>query len=141
MKIYEKTKNHKKVIDIIGRLWYNKENESRGSEMGEKLICNVCGKNEALGVCCVPSVPCSMAYCKECLEANAHPWGILVANTACCNGLENTADFWKEMVEDTCKHLGRTIEEFNNAVAIDMVTMAGYSDLNEDENEVNDGNN
>jgi hypothetical protein len=25
--------------------------------MNEKLICDVCKKNEAAGVCCVPSVP------------------------------------------------------------------------------------
>lgn len=100
----------------------------------KKLICSVCDKNEAfgslmiiiLGVCCVPSVPCSMAYCKECLEANAHPWWILVANTACCNGLHNTTDFWKWMVADTCEHLGKTLEKFNIDVQEAILQMENY---------------
>ena len=59
----------------------------------------------------------SVAYCKECLEANAHPWHILIANTACIEGgLKNTASWWQEMVLATCKHLGRTVENFNQQV-------------------------
>lgn len=80
------------------------------------LICQVCEKNEAVGAAAVPCVPMSVAYCKECLEANAHPWWVLVANTVCINGLENAHDAWKKMVTDTCKHLGRTLEEFNQEV-------------------------
>ena len=80
------------------------------------LICEVCNKNEAMGVYSVPAVPISCSYCRECLEANAHPWYILVGNTSCLGGLEHSADWWKEMVEDTCKYLGRTIEEFNKEV-------------------------
>jgi len=79
-------------------------------------ICEVCNKNQAIGVYCVPAVPISCAYCKECLDANAHPWWVLIANTVCIGGLENAADWWKKMVEDTCKHLGRTIEGFNQEV-------------------------
>jgi len=82
-----------------------------------RLICDVCGKNEAVGVAAVPMVPISMAYCRACLDANAHPWEILVANTACIGGLDSANESWKEMVMDTCKHLGRTLEEFNTAVA------------------------
>ena len=82
----------------------------------EKLICEVCGKNEAVGVACVPMVPMSCAYCSECLRVNAHPWGVLVANTICIGGLDQANEEWKQMVQDTCTHLGRTLEQFNLAV-------------------------
>lgn len=75
--------------------------------------CNVCDNEPAVGVCCVPGLPVSVAYGKNCLEADAHPWSLLVANTAIVGGLENTAEWWREMVQHTCSHLGKTIEEFN----------------------------
>ena len=81
-----------------------------------ELTCDVCGK-PAIGVACIPGVPMSVAYCRECLEANAHPWWALVANTICINGLENADDGWKGMVYDTCKRLHKTLEEFNKEVA------------------------
>src|SRR5579864_694785 len=87
------------------------------------MLCDVCSKNEALGVCCVPGCPVSMAYCKECLQANAHPWGILVANTACCNGRQNMVEAWNEMILATCKHLGKTIEQFDADVALGIKQM------------------
>lgn len=79
-------------------------------------ICETCNKNTAIGVAAAPCVPISVAYCHACLCANAHPWWVLVANTVCINGLENANDGWKQMVTDTCKHLGRTLEEFNREV-------------------------
>jgi len=85
--------------------------------------CSVCGNEPAVGVCAVPGVPCSMSYGKACLEANAHPWGILVANTAMLGGMEHAAGWWKEMVESTCKHLGKTREEFDKDVAEDIKSM------------------
>ena len=84
--------------------------------MCEKLKCAVCKDEPAVGVCCVPGVAYSAAYGRKCLDANAHPWDILVANTACIGSLEKSADWWKEMVTCTCKHLGRTLEEFNARV-------------------------
>lgn len=83
----------------------------------ETKLCDVCQKNPIIGVCCVPSVPFSAGYCVECLKHNAHPWGILLANTWCLGGLDNAAPFWKKMVKDTCKHLGKTMEEFKADLA------------------------
>ena len=94
--------------------------------MGYNLTCDVCGKEEAVGVACVPFVPMSVAYGRECLQANAHPWDVLVANTACLNGLENACKDWKTMVEDTCKHLGKTMEEFNHDVEESIKTLDEY---------------
>ncbi len=76
-------------------------------------VCEVCNKEQAIGVCCVPGVPYSAAYCRTCLGANAHPYGIVVANTACCGGLNQTSPAWQEIVRDTLVHLGKSIEQFN----------------------------
>lgn len=65
-----------------------------------------------LGVACVPGVPYSAAYGVNCLRAGAHPWSILVSNTACIGGWEQSGDWWKQMCTDTWTHLGRTAEEF-----------------------------
>lgn len=78
----------------------------------EMPICETCNKNTSIGVCCVPSVPYSAAYCRECLEANAHPYHIMVSGTAINGGLEHCAKFWKEMIECTIKHLNKTKEQF-----------------------------
>lgn len=82
------------------------------NKLKELLICQVCGENEAVGVYSVPSVPISCAYCADCLAAGAHPWRVLVANTACIGSLDKCADWWKWMVTDTCEYLDRTLEEF-----------------------------
>ncbi len=84
--------------------------------MSKKRQCEVCNNEPVVGVYCVPSVPYSAAYGRACLEANAHPWHILVANTACIGGLKNAHVFWKDMVKDTCTHLGKSMEEFEKNV-------------------------
>ena len=89
--------------------------------MADKLICEVCNKNEAIGVACVPMVPISVAYCTKCLEANAHPWDILVSITASCCGLKNCGEEWKFMVEDTCRYLHRSLLRFKLEVFIERL--------------------
>src|SRR5574337_21580 len=79
--------------------------------------CEVCKKNKAVGVCSVPGVRYSAAYCRQCLEADAHPYFIMVANTACCGGLEHTCEEWQEMVRHTLAHLNKSAEEFEKDVA------------------------
>lgn len=91
------------------------------------LKCDVCNDEEAVGVACVPGVPMSCAYGKRCLEANAHPWGVLIANTACCGGLDHCNDEWKQMVTDTCTHLGKTLEQFSADVAFEIKALAEYN--------------
>lgn len=82
----------------------------------DTLICESCNKNEAIGVACVPGVPYSAAYCIECLKANSNPMHILIANTACCGGLEHCNEWWKQIVDMSLKHQGKTLEWFNNEV-------------------------
>lgn len=95
--------------------------------MSIDLICEVCNKEKAVGVACVPMVPMSVAYCKSCLKANAHPWWILIANTVCIGGLNNANLCWQEMVKDTCNHLSKSIEEFNQAVKTELEQMKNVS--------------
>jgi hypothetical protein len=90
-----------------------------------ELTCDVCEKEPAVGVACVPGVPISMAYGAHCLAANAHPLSILVANTACCGGdLSHLAGWWQDMVTDTLTYLGKTREWFDAEVATVMAEMA-----------------
>jgi hypothetical protein len=90
------------------------------------MTCDVCGKEAECGVCCVPGVPMSVAYCRECLIANAHPWNVLVANTAVCGGLDQMNEEWREMVFDTCNHLGKPVNQFNVDVAADILKLTEY---------------
>jgi hypothetical protein len=83
----------------------------------DNLICEACNKNEAIGVASVPGVPYSAAYCKECLKNNNHPMFILIANTACCDGIDNCSDWWKEMVSSSLKVQNKTLDWFNQEVA------------------------
>lgn len=80
------------------------------------MICDVCNKNESVGVACIPMVPMSVAYCRECLQANSHPMYVLIANTVCIGGLEHANEDWKEMVMCSLKHQDKTLEWFNAQV-------------------------
>jgi hypothetical protein len=79
-------------------------------------ICDVCGERPSLGVGAMPGVPISFAYCKDCLRANAHPYAIVVANTAMLGGMDGAAPWWVQLVEDTLAHLGKTRAEFDASV-------------------------
>jgi len=81
-------------------------------------FCDVCGTGTTVGVFCVPMVAMSVAYCQQCIDANAHPWDIVVGNTACIGSLDQANDEWREIVECTCRHLKRTMAEFNAAVTV-----------------------
>lgn len=80
------------------------------------LTCDVCGQEPAVEVAAVPGVPISVSYGPKCLAANAHPYGVLVANTAMLGGLFNTSGWWVQMVNDTLTHLGRTLADFDRDV-------------------------
>ena len=98
--------------------------------MGEQPVlkhaCEVCKQNEMIAVVCVPGMPVSAAYCQTCLQANAHPWHYLVASIACLGGLENAAEWVHDMVNDTCTHLNKTLEEFKTAVAQSIADTDAY---------------
>ncbi len=85
--------------------------------------CEVCGQERPLVVAAMPGVPVSVAYCRACLDANAHPWHLVVANTALIGGLDEAADWWKELVDATIKHLRRPRSKFDDDVAAEMAEM------------------
>lgn len=106
------------------------------AEMNEKLkaaglpelICDVCHNEPAVGVAAVPGVPVSMAYGGHCLAANAHPYGILVINTAMCGGYDHTSEWWRQMVDDTLHHLGKDREQFDLDVEAEMADQRAAPD-------------
>ena len=83
----------------------------------EGVKCEVCNDEPAIGVYSVPGVPMSCAYGERCIKAEAHPWGVLVANVSCIGDLSKAAPWVVEMVDATCKHLGKTREQFDADVA------------------------
>lgn len=95
-----------------------------------ELTCEVCGDEPGVGVASIPGVPMSVAYGKRCLAANAHPYGIVVANTAMASGHpdweQGCAPWWKQIVHDTLAHLGKTREEFDADVAREVEVMREY---------------
>lgn len=46
-----------------------------------------------MGVACVPGIPYSAAYGRNCLQRHADPYEIVRANIACCNGPEHVAEW------------------------------------------------
>lgn len=80
-------------------------------------VCQVCESEPAIGVASVPGVPISMAYGRKCLEANAHPYEIVVINTAMLGGLDQAAPWWDQLVTDTLEHLEIPRSTFDSDVA------------------------
>lgn len=79
--------------------------------------CEVCGVEPAAAAVAVPGMPVTAAYGRACLDANAHPYGLLVANTACIGGYELAAEWWQQMVTDTLRRLNKTQQQFDADVA------------------------
>ncbi len=101
--------------------------------------CEVCNEREGDAVLCVPGMPYSASYCKECAQAGANPYWCLVTNAAMCEGIGNMRPEYASLVEVTLKYLGKTWDEFNADVKKDMNEMSNYmsnceqGDVNETE--------
>jgi hypothetical protein len=80
-------------------------------------MCDVCDNEPAVRAAAVPGVPVTVAYGERCLEANVHPYRVLVAATADMGGLINTAHWWRDMVNRTCQYLKVPMERFKMDVA------------------------
>ena len=94
-----------------------------------EMKCEVCQNEPVCGVASIPFIPMSVAYGAKCLAANAHPWWALVANQAAIGDpLETTHPVWQAMVRDTCRHLGKTVEQFKADVAVAERDMEGTWD-------------
>jgi hypothetical protein len=88
------------------------------------LTCEVCHDEPALGVASVPGVPVSVAYGRKCVAANAHPYHILVANTAAIGGYGEASTWWREMVDATLEHLSIERAKFDQDVTECLDDMA-----------------
>lgn len=88
------------------------------------LACDVCGAVGSAGVAAMPGVPASFSYCPDCLRADAHPYAMVVTNTALCGGMEAVAGWWEQVVEHTLYHLELTREQFDADVALEITQFA-----------------
>jgi pentatricopeptide repeat protein len=100
--------------------------------------CEVCNKNEPVGVACVPGVPYSAAYCEECIRAKAHPIGILMAQCACAGRYDHCAEYFQQMVTDTCEHINYEMSAFLTGVQSMIHDMDSYEEPPEEEEVDND---
>lgn len=88
--------------------------------MNQSDLCDVCGKEPVTATAAMPGIAVTFGYCKGCLKAGAHPYPMVVANTALMGGMENAHPGWQQLVDDTLARLGRTREEFYASVEADM---------------------
>lgn len=89
-------------------------------------VCECCKSNQAIGVASIPGVPMSISWCQDCLEAGIAPYDIVVANTACCGGFDQVAEWWSELVERSLQYHKKTMPEFLEDVAKALDKLEGY---------------
>ena len=79
--------------------------------------CAVCGRHTEVYVACSSIGAVSYAYCEDCLRAGVEPWSDLVFNCAICGPYPDSVNDWfRGIVRNTCRHLGKTEEEFRDDV-------------------------
>ena len=86
------------------------------SSVTERIAkCEVCNEEMHEGrtiVLSVPGVPWSSRFCHPCRRSGAIPYDLLVNNTQCIGGYDQSADWWRDIIELTLEHLGITMEQF-----------------------------
>lgn len=97
-------------------------------------LCDVCHHERSVGLARVPGLGVSMRYGPACLAADAHPYPLVVVNTAMVGGLDNASDDWRGVVERTLAHLGVDQEKFARDVAeqTDLIARAIDTDPTSD---------
>lgn len=81
--------------------------------MNKKLTCEVCNKNEAVGVASGACGPVSSAYCQDCLKKGAEPYGYLVGYISMAGtSREEIHESYYSIIKATCEVTGRTEEQF-----------------------------
>lgn len=79
--------------------------------------CAVCGKEGPVFVCSSLLGGISNAYCDDCLSSGAEPWGDLVSYISCAGCYpDDINDTYRNVVRATCDRLGKTEQEFADAV-------------------------
>ena len=79
-------------------------------------ICDVCGQ-PAVRIACSSLGAVSFAYCRECSDAWAEPYGVLVGMVAQCGGLDECAPWVAFVAEATVARVGKTLAQFYVDVA------------------------
>lgn len=81
--------------------------------------CQVCEKNDAIGVASGACGPISIAYCRPCLQMGAEPFDILAAYLGCAGltSIEHVSKDYHIIIENTCNVAGKTLDEFWAACA------------------------
>ena len=86
------------------------------SSVTEKMAkCEVCKTEMHEGrtvVLSVPGIPYSARFCHSCRRSGAIPYHLLVANTQCIGGYDQSADWWRDIIKLTLEHLGITMKQF-----------------------------
>lgn len=78
------------------------------------MICEVCNKNEAIGIKSSNLCPASYSYCKRCMNAGLEPYYIII--TKLCweaNSLDDFEDDIKEKIKFALSIYGISVEQFN----------------------------
>ena len=75
--------------------------------------CEVCGKETDIVVVASSMGAMSCAYCKDCLEAGAEPYDVMVAYIACAGRFpDDINEQYREMVRANLAYLDKTEEQF-----------------------------
>jgi len=77
--------------------------------------CEVCNKEMHEGrtiVLSVPGIPWSARFCHSCRRSGAIPYWMLVANTNAIGGYDQSADWWRDIIDLTLTRLDITMEQF-----------------------------
>lgn len=89
--------------------------------------CGCCGKEKPIvGVAAITGMPMSIAWCEDCLKVDIVPYWSAVSNTAVCDGWDNCAEWWQEIVKNTLEYFGKTRAEFEQDVTEDIKAMEKY---------------
>ena len=77
--------------------------------------CEVCKTEMHEGrtiVLSVPGIPWSARFCHSCRRSGAIPYWMLVANTNAIGGYDQSADWWRDIIDLTLTRLDITMEQF-----------------------------
>ena len=91
-----------------------------------EATCSVCKVRQAIGVCSIPGMAYSDAFCQTCLQAGAIPYWAAVCNTALCGGWAQVNEYWDAVVWDTLRHLNISPVDFSLDVWEDMEAQDEY---------------
>ena len=76
-------------------------------------ICDVCGKETQVAVCCSTFGAQSFAYCQDCLVKGLEPYSAMVNYIASAGHYpDDINSIFVEEVRNILKHLGKSEEEF-----------------------------